>query len=57
MFYVHVALGSVSMEKLHYCERFIEFMIDLEVSLHSSVCSDAAFGFSHYDKVSMKIQI
>ncbi len=39
-FMVHVALGSVSMEKVHYCERFIEFMIDLEVSLHSSICSD-----------------
>ncbi|KAI2654745.1 RNA helicase aquarius [Labeo rohita] len=24
--------GSVSMEKVHYCERFIEFMIDLELS-------------------------
>ncbi|XP_057199883.1 RNA helicase aquarius isoform X3 [Triplophysa rosa] len=27
------ALGSVSMEKVHYCERFIEFMIDLEALL------------------------
>lgn len=24
-------IGSVSMEKVHYCERFIELMIDLEV--------------------------
>uniref|UniRef100_A0A671N5H9 Aquarius intron-binding spliceosomal factor n=1 Tax=Sinocyclocheilus anshuiensis TaxID=1608454 RepID=A0A671N5H9_9TELE len=35
-FVVHVALGSVSMEKVHYCERF---MIDLEVSGHSSISS------------------
>ncbi|RXN26155.1 intron-binding aquarius isoform X2 [Labeo rohita] len=27
------AAGSVSMEKVHYCERFIEFMIDLEALL------------------------
>ncbi|XP_073783162.1 RNA helicase aquarius isoform X2 [Danio rerio] len=27
------ASGSVSMEKIHYCERFIEFMIDLEALL------------------------
>lgn len=24
--------GPVPMEKVHYCERFIELMIDLEVS-------------------------
>uniref|UniRef100_A0A8C1TIK3 RNA helicase aquarius n=1 Tax=Cyprinus carpio TaxID=7962 RepID=A0A8C1TIK3_CYPCA len=27
------AAGSVPMEKVHYCERFIEFMIDLEALL------------------------
>uniref|UniRef100_A0A671S8R6 RNA helicase aquarius n=1 Tax=Sinocyclocheilus anshuiensis TaxID=1608454 RepID=A0A671S8R6_9TELE len=27
------AAGTVSMEKVHYCERFIEFMIDLEALL------------------------
>ncbi|NP_956758.2 RNA helicase aquarius [Danio rerio] len=27
------ASGGVSMEKIHYCERFIEFMIDLEALL------------------------
>lgn len=25
------SLGPVSMDKIHYCERFIELMIDLEV--------------------------
>lgn len=25
-------LGPISMDKVHYCERFIELMIDLEVS-------------------------
>uniref|UniRef100_A0A673HDG2 Aquarius intron-binding spliceosomal factor n=1 Tax=Sinocyclocheilus rhinocerous TaxID=307959 RepID=A0A673HDG2_9TELE len=37
-FVVHVALGSVSMEKVHYCERFM-----IEVSCHSSISSAAFF--------------
>lgn len=53
---VHVSLGSVSMEKVHYCERFIEFMIDLEVSWPSSVSTSASLGFSLYNKVSMKLK-
>lgn len=25
-------VGPISMDKVHYCERFIELMLDLEVS-------------------------
>uniref|UniRef100_A0A8C1KM24 Uncharacterized protein n=1 Tax=Cyprinus carpio TaxID=7962 RepID=A0A8C1KM24_CYPCA len=46
------AAGSVSMEKVHCCERFIEFMIDLEVSCHSRFLRFLIF--SYYDKVSTK---
>lgn len=47
-FMVHVAPGSVSMEKVHYCERFIEFMIDLEVRFHTSIRSATLFHSSRY---------
>lgn len=37
-------LGPISMEKVHYCERFIELMIDLEVRWLSWWWDDGAVG-------------
>lgn len=37
-------LGPISMDKVHYCERFIELMLDLEVSfLINSASSQVYF--------------
>ena len=35
--FVLIIAGTVDMEKAHYCERFLELMVDLEVTYH--VCN------------------